>query len=121
MPQSVLVSLTSVEIHLSARYAGSVCTVDNLLDKIHLRIGCPGCKVDLGLDLVEYFTCLHERGQILGSRHKVYILVVKTGTDDKRLLLSCNTSLIFQLSILCTNNWQYISSLPLASPIACTV
>ena len=52
MPRSVVVSLARVEIHISACDAGSVYTVDNLLDEFHLLICCFGCRVDLGSDLV---------------------------------------------------------------------
>ena len=60
MLQSVLVSLTSIEIHLSSRHAGSVCTVDDLLNELHLLISCSGCRVDFGGDLFKGFTCSHE-------------------------------------------------------------
>ena len=96
----MLVSLTIVEIQSSTRYTGSVCTVDNLLNKLHLLISCPGCRVDFGADLFKCFTGLHERWQVLGSTHEVCIehpwefcleqllhLIVETGTDDKRLML----------------------------------
>ena len=100
MLQSVLVSLTIVEIHLSARYAGSVCTVDDLSNELHLSVSCPGRRVDFGVDWSKCFAGLHERWQVLGSTHEVCIehpwksdleqslhLVEETVTDDNRLLL----------------------------------
>ena len=73
MLQSVLVSLTSVEIHLSAHDAGSVSMVDNLLNEFHVLIVCSGYRVDLGSDLVQGSTGSRQGWQILGSTHEVYI------------------------------------------------
>ena len=96
----MLIGLTIVEIHLSACYAGGVCTGDDLLDELHLLVSCPGRRVDLGADIFKCFMGSHEWWQVLGSMHEVFIkhswdfcldqllhLVVETVIDDKRLLL----------------------------------
>ena len=73
MPQSMLVGLTSVEIHLSPRHAGGVLMVDDLLNELHLLTCCSGCQTDFGADHFKYFRCSHEERQVFGPLHEVYI------------------------------------------------
>ena len=51
MLRSVLVSLTSIEIHLSSCHARGVFMVDDLLNELHLFISCSGYGVDFDADI----------------------------------------------------------------------